>query len=1039
MSRFTTNTISNTYPVIIASNGSISVANVVANAVTSAHLLTVRTAIEDSIAAANSNLDYILTIYDSFHSNTVLDLHKSDIYMNDGDDETVADFGSWREEPDYITILANTDVIDAEANTSTITLPELMVDKIDKEQSLALLAYDDITVLLTGYNDLKLKYVQAGNTVVITEATTNGATISSNATTIILNSGTWADWGITLHTSLSVNTGTSNGVDGTAHTINLTSLANDTHGTANLTLLPAANGDIFIINNEVNDTANNVNTLSNSFSIEHYPTHEGTLPGLDDEVFAINTTLVASYSNSVSSYIDLTKSLSSRISAAEISFAVEDDEESTVVSGEEEEEDVPEDAWISKKLGDNYWMRRLISSASSALEANKAVLDIGKQSYETTKAATIASADPVFFAVNELINLVDGILEDIENLGFYVLGVTPRTMSRASDAKPSSIGDFFYGGEIDSVAYLDVNGEERGLIDGKTHVDWPPMGLAGGVQYDGSSIPTGALAKDENGNTKTIKTPFYTSTKQSTNSSASSSGVTMNTTTGLLQMTPSEVISAVVQAFDDPGDLYYEALSSTGESLYNIRNSAVPRSKTPVLGSDVASFKLHDNKPTFGETSTAGAVLFIIGAPSLSIFADAIGALLRFFDIQRFKDFYNSIISEYKIEPVTVELENVSVKYTDTTLNEIRTGVGSFSKLLTTKDTNSPLNDTYYWKNTNKEPLIVIEKHGFSGGVANYLKPRFIGRVLRTVTAPQTMVVNRWVQTSTELPAGTTNLSAEVLEAFDQYMLSEMSPGFRDVFKGQKLVNINSIGYQSETLLIQPFNRTSSVPTPGSILVEATEDEIKRFQGKDGEDVSVKNEAVVPPDSPTESSVNIDTLYDYSTKSYTEKSIKSNQVVSGQIRSQVEIPKSTPPDFEQLTIKQMIPQYGLMMQNIRTELDVLRGFVKKTSAGLDETIKFIDKEYARVVEVADSIFAIQELFASGIGDTGMYCLPLGPKVGGTEGLKERIQGAANIPSDKLKFCAGILFVGGTPTGHSARAVKDSIGTLMKVLGLKDKE
>ena len=322
--------------------------------------------------------------------------------------------------------------------------------------------------------------------------------------------------------------------------------------------------------------------------------------------------------------------------------------------------------WETATLGDNDSLKELFDAASSAAVANQTALTLAKTQYEAGKVLALAAIDPVFAAVNIVIDLVDNILKDLENIGFYTLSVNSETMAKSESARAATLGSFFYGGEVDAIAYIDAAEEHRGLIRGKdgilrSHPKYPPRTTSiskfvVNKSYTGAEIDAaGSLAKDEDDNQIYVKVPYFTSDSAAATSDSNSSllksmqnisGPTLNTQTGLLEMTPSDIISTMVAAFDDEGDVTKIYLDEDGNKVSPA--DAASADTTPYTG--LPKFVILDNKPTFSSTSVVGGFVFIIGAPSLSVFAEAIGAFSQLLNVRELNDYADRLISIWNID-----------------------------------------------------------------------------------------------------------------------------------------------------------------------------------------------------------------------------------------------------------------------------------------------------------------------------------------------------------------------------------------------------
>ena len=935
-----------------------------------------------------------------------------------------------------------------------IAAPAIALSELQKEQDYYEEALVDIRTLVESYTDFSIRFVQTNNTTAVAQATTIATAnvgLTANGTTISIDVGTWNAYSLRIGSIIDVNIaagefGTAvNTIASNVESREIITLANDTHGTINTSFSINLSSVPFT----VNTTLNSANTqeansgVSNTFTIDNYKDELGFAS--DAEVKLTNSFFEA-YDTEIDFNLELTTELESVQTAAEIAFNIDEKEE------EEEEEVESDDTWKSVTPGGKE-LNKFFERAERAFTANKAALAIAKKQYEAAKILALASIDPVYAAATEIINQIDNLLVDLENVGFYMLPVTPTSMKGNPNVKEAAIGNLFEGGEREVYVYVDNNGEERGYIDGKTHPLYPPLGLSvkndGGAPggYTDAEVPNNAKIYEQDGSRKVRSVPYYTYTKSEQGKkelfSSSSTGDVVsaieNTDTGLLQMTPSEVISTMVTAFDDQGDVLIQQLDKNGKVIGTVKNSSRPKNEA-FLDIDETNFRVVDNKPTFSENASVGALAIVIALPSLKEFADAIASVLNFFDFKEFKAFQQRLQGVFKKKPITLKLNNVSlkVKGTSSDVNSpqfSKTAVGKFGDLLTKQDPNSPTGafaDTYYLK-ADGTPLIIIGKPVNKKATPAATNAPFVGRVVKSLSSKKMEVIRA-------IPADDAASNYTQSQPVGIEDIEELPPHIRDQFtkgtkSGYRLVDINeNIGYQEEELLVIPISGTHNT-FPGTLLMEAVETTFVPIQGAtDGEGLTTGKEGSASMPEGTDSDKIAD--FDYTEKEYTEKSVAFNPiegVVCGQIRSPELPPASTPPDWEQLSLKSLVPEYGLFITQMRAQVNGMRSYVKTGADGIKATIKSIDEQVKTVEKVAEAIIAIQGLLANGLNKAGIYGLALEPETGGTARLKQRLQSAENKPPDNLKFSAGILLVGGSPDASNFDAINKAHENLKKLV------
>ncbi len=934
-----------------------------------------------------------------------------------------------------------------------IAAPAIALSELQKEQDYYEEALVDIRTLVESYTDLSIRFVQTNNTTAVAQATTISTAnvgLTANGTTISIDVGSWNAYSLKIGSIIDVNIaagefGTAvNTIASNVESREILTLANDTHGTINTSFSINLSSVSFTVNTSLNsaNTEEANSGVSNTFIIDNYKDELG--PDSDAEVKLTNSFFEA-YDTEIDMNLELATEFEAVETAAEIAFNIEEEEE------EEEEEVESDDTWKSVTPGGKE-LNNFFERSERAFTANKAALAIAKKQYEAAKLLALASIDPVYAAATEIINQIDNLLIDLENVGFYMLPVTPTSMKGNPNVKEAAIGNLFEGGEREVYVYIDNSGEERGLIDGKTHPLHPPLGLGvkneGGAPggYTDAEIPNSAKVYDQDNSRKVKTVPYYTYTKSEQGKkelfSSSSTGDVVsaieNTDTGLLQMTPSEVISTMVTAFDDQGDVLIQQLDKNGKIIGTIKNSSRPRNEA-FLDIDETNFRIVDNKPTFSENASVGALAIVIALPNLKEFADAIASVLNFFDFKEFKAFQQRLQGVFKKKPITLKLNNVSskVKGTSSDVNSqqfSQTAVGKFGDLLTKVDPNSPTGafaDTYYLK-SDGTPLIIIGKPVNKKATASVVNAPFIGRVVKSLSSKKMEVIRAIPADDAKSYTDSQSVGVEDIEELPPHIRDQYTKGTKS---GYKLVDINEkIGYQEEELLVIPISGTHNT-FPGTLLMEAVETTFIPIQGAtDGEGLTTGKEGSISMPEGTDSANIAD--FDYTEKEYTEKSVAFNPiegVVCGQIRSPELPPSSTPPDWEQLSLKSLVPEYGLFIKQMRAQVNGMRSYVKTGADGIRETIKSIDEQVKTVERIAETILAIQNLLANGLNKAGIYGLALEPETGGTARLKQRLQTAADKPPDNLKFSAGILLVGGSPDASNFDAITKAHENLKKLV------
>lgn len=228
-------------------------------------------------------------------------------------------------------------------------------------------------------------------------------------------------------------------------------------------------------------------------------------------------------------------------------------------------------AWQSIKIGDFGPYENILEVASSLAEANAQLAEAIKIGYQITTFLSDTSTDYTRILLEQFFKPLEAILDDLENIGFYYLEVTPFSGINSRTARPATIGSYYAAGKILVPAY-------------KLNNELYPVGKG--------PNPNATQSTDSDGLLLQVEVPFFEPSEDP--------GSVSNMQTGLLEMTPSQVINTMIAAMNDEND---------------------------------------PNRPVGSSEGQVGGVVLIGGTSDFRAFVELIAGIVNFFNITSFKNF----------------------------------------------------------------------------------------------------------------------------------------------------------------------------------------------------------------------------------------------------------------------------------------------------------------------------------------------------------------------------------------------------------------
>ena len=219
------------------------------------------------------------------------------------------------------------------------------------------------------------------------------------------------------------------------------------------------------------------------------------------------------------------------------------------------------DLWKSQTLGDISFLKPFFAAAKKGLELHKANAAFIKDIYELNKALMFATIDPIFAAIQAVLDEILKLLADLRGLGFFMLPVHAGAVEPNVERNPVT-GSLFFGKNV----YV------------------PATRVPAVVKADGSVTPSHLSAAGKldpievdpiSGEINYVESPEYDETPLKWwggEAGATKEGlidqayIKMNNYTGLMSLTPGGILQTIDKSFDDLGDVpkHFKRLHSIG-------------------------------------------------------------------------------------------------------------------------------------------------------------------------------------------------------------------------------------------------------------------------------------------------------------------------------------------------------------------------------------------------------------------------------------------------------------------------------------------
>ena len=621
-----------------------------------------------------------------------------------------------------------------------------------------------------------------------------------------------------------------------------------------------------------------------------------------------------------------------------------------------------QDLWASQTLGDIGSLKPFFEAAQKGLELHKENAALIKNVYEVNKALLLSSIDPLFAAIDAILDEIIKLLDDLRGLGFYYLPVHSSSMDTSATIKRNPLTGAL---EIGETRYVKASwGSTTRTTPTGTEITVPELVPMNVLKGD-------APARDvDTGEQLYIKAPAVKETSdENVDLTDRSEIIAAKVRDSLLltSLTPGGILQTIDRQFDDVGD------------VPSANNAAVANSL--LLDEDYYI----SGRPVFSDSATVGGIIIIAGAPSLDQFTGIMESFNKLISLESFdqllKDL-NKIFSENKPKQTIIvkEVSNKNVVAVQSPSNAAGPSA------------------TAYVENDDTQGNFAAMKDGDGKAICN--QKGVVARITKVVST------EKMEKTEKTTPAHKSDTFNKHLT--ESEIVRRNTPIIKDV---------NLVPYQVQRLEIEYL--TASVFEEGDIIAEA--ERVTTTTGfTDNEGKEVKD--------PT------DKAGDATGGEWVQKS-KGTFVVGEVANKYFTGKESEKPDWRGKRLEDLIPPLGGILDTAEEHIRGIKSTVKSSKQSIDPIIKYLDSKVDELSAFAAQIESILELFAVGIPATGIYSLYLEPKEGGTAEFRNRMlaAGGPNKPPEALKFCAGVCFLGGGPSGGP---LVKSVETLALLLGLR---
>ncbi len=714
--------------------------------------------------------------------------------------------------------------------------------------------------------------------------------------------------------------------------------------------------------------------------------------------------------------------------------------------------------------GNKKFLKVMFDAAKKALELHKANAKFIKQLYEMNKALMLSTIDPIFAAIDRILEEIIAILNSLRGLGFYMIQVNSTTVQQNVQKNPITgalhVGDQIYvparavmlkNGDTEFVA-ADFESFKLGttppVIDGLTgetvYVRHKPLSskeepLAPFFSSFGAAASHASIA----GAKKAYQGAGSFLSEVPGADTAKEFYIQMNEWTGLTELTPMGILNTISESFDDKMDLpkHFKRMYIDGElespELEDFA-TADPDSifyKTTadkvIAAGKYAGMKVKDaydaitdpsyyesGRPIFPASAQVAGMIFIIGAPDLAKFNTILDSFNKFISLDGLKDLSKSIKKITKpVKPQrTLRIKQVCNVNITKQRKKFQAASDAGYGFDNTPDQISQggAKAIKVAEKTTDDDL-QFNKEFDSAGAFNTQSLKKEKRIMN-MDASKVARITKVVSTK-QMYIPRPREGATALDSWDMPLTESR---IREMAK-PATVNANKLPYNEQVLEVEMITTTGDF-APGDIVAEC---------------IPAPPSKLSTVDETSEGSTGSSPEVLEGAPNYAQ--IKDGRVTVGTVvQGWSMTAKGKPPNWRGQSMELMFPGLSQVFDRAEAEVRSMQSSVKTARKLLDPIIDFLDSKIDDAMVFAADIEKILDLFANGLPAAGTYSLYLPPQPGGIEKFRERMIAAGGEfkPPEDLKYCAGVCFLGGGP--DNGLLIK-SIDTLAMLLGMRHRK